>query len=142
MKVLAETVPADLASIRRLRSAVRHALAAHGATARATNDLQLVVAELATNIVDHGDPPATTLALELAIEERDFVLTLTDDGGAFDGFAARLAAPSWPEEPTLGEHGLGFKLVREMVSELRYEPGPPNRMRARYPWAGSATSGA
>lgn len=132
MIVLEATVAADLTSVSHLRRTLRSVLRSRGVADSVSNDLQLVVAELAANVANHSRPRATRIELHVEFRESAIVVSISDDGGPFVDFAARLTHADTSEPHIFAESGRGLGLVRGLCTDLVYEAGPPNMMIAVY----------
>jgi anti-sigma regulatory factor (Ser/Thr protein kinase) len=93
-------------------------------------EVLLAVSELATNVVLHGSPSPRRLDLEARARGPWLHLTLVDDGGPFADFEARLRAAEHHDLAASESSGLGLPLVADALPRLRYQPGPPNVLRA------------
>jgi len=82
--------------------------------------LQLIVEELAMNVIHHGsDGRDCNVELELEWNQPDLLLLFRDNGKKFDP----LTVPPPDLDATLEDRpvgGLGLFLVKKMSSELRY----------------------
>jgi serine/threonine-protein kinase RsbW len=92
-----------------------------GLSEELTYALDLCIVELVTNIVDHsyGENPGA-IQIELALGLEAAILTLVDDGPAFDPLS--VPAPNTPssiEDAAVG--GYGIHMVRATADECRYE---------------------
>lgn len=123
------TLPARIESIRPLREMLRETAAGLFPNSSDLGMAEMALEEVLTNIVDHayaresgrnepGDMKVEVRA-EHTSEAAQLVITITDQGRAFDP----LAAP----EPVLGDSvedvavgGLGIHLVRKTMHQVRY----------------------
>jgi phosphoserine phosphatase len=89
--------------------------------------VDLALEELFTNIVRHGRPSASTVAIDIRRMDEAVRVTLTDpDADDFDPRAAPapdVGAPLERREPG----GLGLHLVRRLVDTLEYRYSPEQR---------------
>lgn len=111
---------ADLAG---LTAFVERACARAGAGAEAAADLRLATEEVFTNIMHHGygDRPGPVTVRVEATPAR-MVVTLVDAAPAFDPDS--LSAPDIHADCAQREPGgLGWHLVRQVMDEVRREPG-------------------
>ncbi len=88
-------------------------------------NIQLAVHEACTNIVEHAyagrNDGRIKIALMLDEQPRRLVVDIHDTGGSFDITQAR--------EPNLDDaqiHGYGLFLIRNLMDEMSYTPGPSN----------------
>ena len=133
---LALDLPAAHRGVRVARNVVRHFARLEGVKDAETEQLVLIVSELLANAIDHaGRPPAMhesdidgdlRMRLLLCVRERDWVLSVTDEGG---GDPARVRAvirnAQMPELDD--ERGRGLFLLRQMVDSMEVEPSPDGR---------------
>lgn len=86
------------------------------------HQMQLVIEEWMQNLLSHAFRPDTPLHAQLRLEDQDsaWMLTLSDDGLAFDPLAG--PAPSLDRElDELEPGGWGLHLMRSIPSTSRYE---------------------
>jgi len=86
------------------------------------NRLEVVFEEIVSNIVRHGFTPGSgqSIAVRLAVRPNAVVLTVEDDGIAFNPLDAPEPAPLTSlETAPLG--GLGIALMRKLAADVRYE---------------------
>lgn len=100
---------------------------------KAAHRLALVVEELAANVAMHGASgagAATYVDVAVRLEGDSLLLTVEDDGRAFDPLAQGEAdTDSALEERDVG--GLGIHFVRQMTRDLNYvRDGGRNRLSA------------
>jgi len=112
---------ADSVGIRQAQQYLQALLAAREVPQQCIGDALLISEELLTNIVRAAGerPAATRLALDVALLPEQIVLTVRDDGPAFDPLAR--ADPSL--EADIAERpigGLGIYMVRQMAADCRY----------------------
>ncbi|HVS13396.1 MAG TPA: ATP-binding protein [Thermoanaerobaculia bacterium] len=94
----------------------------HRLSARDRFVLNLVVDELATNLLEHSAAPAGQRAIELRarVHAGRLELELEDDGAAFDPLTIPPPTADQPvRERPIG--GLGIHLVRQTVDDIRYQ---------------------
>lgn len=90
----------------------------------ARGTVELVLAEVLNNVVEHAYDAGTTGLIEIGVVqgERRLFCTVTDHGRAMPGLAAptgRAAAINVPRD-ALPEGGFGWFLIRELSQDLRY----------------------
>ena len=114
------SIPGDPARIGELTAAVETTLAVAGVDRASIHDARLIVEELASNAIVHGEAGADTrLQLRLQLDGARLLLELDDNGPAFDPTTAPapdLSAPA--EQRPVG--GLGLHLVRSLAHSLDY----------------------
>ena len=100
--------------VRPLREAVARFLASHGVEGGLLHDLRLAVSEAVSNTICHAYPGRAggPLAVEIAITERDVVLTVRDEGG---GVRPR------PDSPGAG---LGLPLMARLAADISVQDRP------------------
>ena len=106
---------------------------AAGLTSSPQNKLALIVEELVTNIVNHGElGPEGFVELELVTGNMGIEVDVLDSGTAFDPISD---APEDDRHKPVEERrigGLGWPLIREMSTDLVYERmDNTNRLRFR-----------
>ncbi|KFN49058.1 SpoIIE family protein phosphatase, partial [Arenimonas composti] len=116
--------------VRALITQVEAGLAPAQLPAALIHDLDLVIEEVATNVLGHcGDCPMPQLSLQAVVDGDRLALRFTDDGPAFDP----LAAPPPDLEADIADRpigGLGVFLIRELSEEVAYaRVGPHNVLR-------------
>lgn len=87
-------------------------------------DVQLAVHEACTNIVDHAYEGIKLdnrikIVLSLACQPRRLLIDLYDNGGSFD-----IAEVAEPDLDNGQVHGYGLFLIRSLMDEVHYRPGP------------------
>lgn len=108
-------------------------LAQANVSAEQGHRIELVVEELATNIITHGLPadarwPLHWIGLEVVTHAAEIEVVVEDTGMAFDPLAGPLPASTGER---LGAAGL--PLIREMPDAIRYRRvGSCNRVTARF----------
>jgi anti-sigma regulatory factor (Ser/Thr protein kinase) len=127
-----------LAAIEDGRLAILRYLAPRALDPLVINRLEVVFEEIVSNIVRHGltSGSGETIAVRVALRPDAVVLTVEDDGIAFNPLEAPLPAPFTSlETAPLG--GLGIALMRKLAADVCYEtpriePGaafkPTNRL--------------
>lgn len=127
--------PARIDAIAALRSTLVSALDDVRIDPRSVNDLVTAATEMMTNAVEHANPPAAMIGLRMEADHDALILSVTDDGGVFDGFTALAPVPGNPLDNALVEGGLGLFIVRRLFPDNGYEPGGgdvPNRFWVRH----------
>lgn len=121
-------VPATLEALREVSQAIERFVAGISGIADAeiiTYNIVLAVHELCTNIVTHGyDGQAGDIAVGLEFTDSPPCLVVSVHDSAprvFD--EAGWQAPNL-DEPK--EHGLGIWLIKQLMDDVRYQPGAGN----------------
>ncbi len=88
-------------------------------------NIQLATDEAASNIIEHayGNRPGKFLELSCGVQADVITITLTDTGESFD--PALVPMPDLQAD--LSDRkvgGLGIFLMRKLMDEIRYGPGP------------------
>lgn len=131
MKLFDATEEATLDGARRLRQRLQRGLTNTRISWDIAGDLCLAVNEAAANAVIHGRPGPSWVRVQVAVRGRALEVAITDDGGPFDDFRARSEAVAAQPHIEASERGLGLPLIRQVLTEIAYEPGPPNVLRGR-----------
>ena len=109
------------------RSAIRatmQRLAGAGLAPETRENVQIVLAEVINNIIEHAfaGNTAATFVIEFHLSPDQLQLTLTDRGRSFP--AGRLPPPRVPDlsgpRATMPEGGFGWPLIRMLTSRLAY----------------------
>jgi anti-sigma regulatory factor (Ser/Thr protein kinase) len=108
--------------VSRAQAEVSAFLGRHGEGPAAISRAELLLEEVALNVLRHGfDPPQTPeVAIRLAREPAGWSFDFEDRGRAFDPTTAPLPPPA----PSLAEAkvgGFGLPLIRRIAQALRYE---------------------
>jgi anti-sigma regulatory factor (Ser/Thr protein kinase) len=108
------------AGIREGRQWLRTILSARRVASGFIDDLELIAEELLTNVVRAaGGDDAVWLSLELELTRAEILMTIRDNGAAFDPLSH--ASPKLDIEIANRDvGGLGIHLVRELADESRY----------------------
>lgn len=131
MKIFSETRAATLEDVSWLRRAIRRELTNLRIQPELVNDVQVAIAELATNAVVHGSPAPTQIGLDVTIHGATLRIEISDNGGPFDGFGNTMDAASKKLAIATGTSGLGLTLAAATLHNIGYQPGTngePNRM--------------
>ena len=110
-----ETFEAVPASARAARQFVSHTLRAHGAADNVISDYALVVSELATNIIEHGD--GSNLVIFLDVADPDW-WGMEVVGGASTASSRILEPSSWTVAAVDEPSGRGLGIVRHLMDEI------------------------
>jgi DNA-binding response OmpR family regulator/anti-sigma regulatory factor (Ser/Thr protein kinase) len=122
------TRPADLDSVSWLRNAMRRELENLRMVSGLVDDLQLVVAEIATNVVVHADPPPQKIGVKIELYGFNLRIEISDDGPPFADFAKMWKAAARKELIANDTHGLGMALSHANLQNVTYEPGGADEM--------------
>ena len=116
---------------------VTEAARAFGFSADDVANIELAVDEACTNIIKHAyhNDPAGRIRLSISStaaegQPRRFIITIFDNGIAFDSSAYRMPDLShYLQKPRRG--GLGIVLMRKLMDEVDYDnsPGASNAIR-------------
>jgi CheY-like chemotaxis protein/anti-sigma regulatory factor (Ser/Thr protein kinase) len=131
MKLFDATRPATLEDVSWLRNAMRRELENLRMVSGLVDDLQLVVAEIATNVVVHASSPPQSLGVKIDLHGFTLRLEISDDGSPFSDFAAMWKAVGRKELLANDTHGIGMALAQANLQNVTYEPGGvgiPNRL--------------
>jgi anti-sigma regulatory factor (Ser/Thr protein kinase) len=102
----------------------------HGASARATSRVLIVLEEMILNLVKYSTDSATSdIDVRLEVADDRVVVEIADDGAPFDP----REAPEFDKTKPLEERragGMGIQIVRTLAREMVYERvGDRNRLR-------------
>ena len=110
--------PPTLAGLDAAATSLRQLLAARALNDGPRYNVELVVEEIAGNIIRHGRPTAD-VDLAISFDDDEIVLTFEDNGMPFD--PREQTAPSFPESiETAQVGGLGLVLVRKVSTRIEY----------------------
>jgi CheY-like chemotaxis protein/anti-sigma regulatory factor (Ser/Thr protein kinase) len=123
MNLFEATRPATLDDVSWLRNAMRRELENLRMVSGLVDDLQLVVAEIATNVVVHAATPPRTLGLKIDLHGFTLRLEISDDGSPFVDFLSMWKAAARKELVANDTHGLGMALAQANLQNVTYEPG-------------------
>ncbi len=85
--------------------------------------VSLVASELLVNLLEHAEPPPTSVDLQCRISRGRITVEIAAQARSFTGEEAFLAAKTNPEEfDSLAEGGMGLYFVAQFTSELHYIP--------------------
>jgi anti-sigma regulatory factor (Ser/Thr protein kinase) len=137
MATLRVSLANQVGEIRRVNAALSDLLSEEGVPDRTIHHVRLVVEELVSNIVRHAfdDQRAHRIEVDVRTEPRRVVVTIEDDGRAFNPKdAPALSLKDVLEEDRAG--GLGILLVKRLTSDLTYtRSNDRNRVRATIDFA-------
>lgn len=131
-----QVFPADALAVRAALAALARALLAHLPSAEARGTVELVLAEVLNNIVEHayrsGSGP---IELRLRPGPDGVEVFVADEGRPFPGGVLPPARrPSAQAAARLPEGGFGWAMIRDLSRDLRYSrEGGRNELRFRVP---------
>lgn len=98
-------------------------LRGHGVPESMVTDVAIASTELINNAIVHGNKsnPNKTVTIEVLFTDSDLTVRVSDQG---EGFNPQEIPDPLAEENLLREVGRGVFIVRSLMDELRYEPGP------------------
>ena len=124
------TISNELASLPKLQHAFEQFGQQHGIPVGSINQLQVVLDELASNVIKYAwsDGGVHELSVSFGISAGAITLEFTDDGAAFNPLDAPPPPPLQPgERPLPG--GVGLHMVRQLVDGMAYARiGATNRI--------------
>ena len=123
-------LPNDPSAIEDSSAAVGRFLDPHGLSARTLHRADVIVEELVSNLVRHGEG-VRAIFLPASVREGEVELVVEDDGEPFNPFERPKPAPfTTLEDAELG--GLGILLVSRFSSSAEYQrAGDRNRVTVR-----------
>ncbi len=114
-------LPNDFGEIPRANEAATAWLEEHAVPMAATYLANLAIEELVTNCIKYSYPDAGRhlIDIELSLPPGELIITVTDDGAAFDPVRQTAPDTTLPiEERPIG--GLGLHLLRQMADDFSY----------------------
>jgi serine/threonine-protein kinase RsbW len=121
-------VPAETSELSGIRRSVRDYVVTAGGAGAVADDLELVVSELATNVLEHTDSQTLTVALERSGDDWVLDVADVDDLDILDNV-------SLPDQHQVT--GRGLFVVASLVDDLRIvEDGGRCALRCRRRFAG------
>ncbi len=109
-------LPNEERSVPVVRKVLGHALGALGVQRECVDDVELVISEACTNVLDHAGPHDEYVVL-VGIDGRDCTIEVCDEGSEFSHPPA--VAPGTLIDPD-AEHGRGVQLMRALVDQLDF----------------------
>jgi anti-sigma regulatory factor (Ser/Thr protein kinase) len=110
-----KTFDAVPTSARAARQFVTETLSTHGASAQEAKDFALIVSELATNIIEHGDGSSLVIFLDVADTEWWEVEVV---GGSVAHSDRLLQPDTWTVAGADAASGRGLGIVRHLVDDI------------------------
>jgi anti-sigma regulatory factor (Ser/Thr protein kinase) len=126
--------PAEIAQLRTIRSQVRELLEDKGFASQALNRVLLVLDEIVSNAIEHGEPyrvGKSELLVQLSLQGGDLVLDFFDMDVPEDlvKHLAQLLMASAGRPPDLeAERGRGLFLIDDAFDEVRIDVSPRGGM--------------
>ena len=131
-------LPAAHSAVRVARNVLRHFARLQGVKDSEVEYLLLIVSELLANAIDHGGGEAAMtendldgdprMKLAFILRERDWTLSVTDEGGGDPDRVRALCDSANGGPPDLeDERGRGLFLLAQMVDSLEVEKSPDGR---------------
>ncbi len=116
---------ADRSALNTARQAVLAHLAGHAVSARTLFRLELVLEELLMNLIEHAQPGAAPLRIELGLRllPQEVLLEIEDNAAPFDPQAVPPPAAA-TSIATATPGGRGLMLIRKSVQSLHHEHLP------------------
>lgn len=136
MILFSEQRAATLDDMSWLRRALRRCLSEIRLLPEVSDDLQLIVAEVVTNVIRHANPPAKNIGIELALTGSTLRLEINDDAAPFEEFGERLERSRRDVGDIGATSGRGMSLVDHAADRIEYLTGDRNRLIA---WRGLAS---
>ena len=131
MKLFDETRPATPDGVSWLRRSVRRELLSLKLQPELINDVQLVVAELATNALVHADVPPSQIGVQIDLIGASLRIEIRDDGSPFTAFPEVWEKAARHDMAAAQCSGLGLALSHALLHNVTYRAstdGDPNRM--------------
>ena len=118
-------VPARLESIRPLTALVERMGREAALSEQAVFHCRLALDEACTNIIEHSydDTPDGEIEATIKVRKGACAISLTDFGKPYDPSGIRLPERDTPLD-AIRPGGLGLYLMRNVMDEVHYEPGP------------------
>ena len=119
------TLCSDPFAVRAALRDMRNALAEHDLSANDLSRVEIVMAEILNNVVEHAcaEHPDCRIDIEVVRGQADLQIKIIDDGRAMPG--GKLPASEPTELPCnmnhLPEGGFGWTLIRDLARDVIYE---------------------
>lgn len=123
MKLFEEVRPATLQDVSWLRRALRRELENLRIEADLANDVQLAIAEMATNAVVHATRPASQIGVRVDLQGASLRIEIIDDGAPFEDFERMWKAAARRDVVATSTSGLGLVLANACLRNVSYVPG-------------------
>jgi serine/threonine-protein kinase RsbW len=109
-------LPGEERSVPVVRKVLSHALGVLGVERECLHDVELVISEACTNVLDHARPHDEYVVL-VGVNGRDCTIEVCDEGR---GFSAPASAAAGTLIDPDSEHGRGVQLMRALVDDLDF----------------------
>lgn len=113
-------LPASLDGIAQIHEEVEAFAERDGWTSKLEFEVKLVVEELFTNVVNHGDCPDGPVQIDFTSEPGRLTIEMADGGRPFDPLADTPEADTTSAVEDRAVGGLGLHLVLTMMDEAKY----------------------
>ncbi len=123
MKLFDEIRPATVEDVAWLRKTIRRELRSLRIQADLVDDIQLAIAELATNTVVHASRAPSTVGVRIDLVGASLRIEISDDGAPFEDFADKWDAASRKDFVASGTSGLGLALAHASLRAVSYTAG-------------------
>ena len=121
-------LPRDGEHVGTLREVVGVALGRHSAPAEIVDDMQLVIAEAAGNVIRHAEG-TDRYSVEVVIDGESCAVEIRDEGPGFDTPGEEV-----PAAKLLAEGGRGFSLMDALTDELHFMQNGETKVRFVKSW--------
>lgn len=109
-------LPRDAASVPVIRQLLNASLGALGVEPQIRDDIQLMLSEACSNVIQHAEPSDDYMVSTELIRDR-CVIKVVDAGNGFDSSMARAPSPT-------SEHGRGLLIMQALADDVRFVNGP------------------
>ncbi|MCA8882923.1 MAG: ATP-binding protein [Rhodobacteraceae bacterium] len=138
--VMTSEIPGTYDAVREALLAMRRKLSQAGADRDTIGTVEMVLAEILNNVVEHAyhDRAGGHILLKITCTENGIRITVADDGTPINGALpeGRAALKDGTELDDLPEGGFGWSLIRMLVNDLQYHSGDGrNHLRCVVPHA-------
>jgi DNA-binding response OmpR family regulator/anti-sigma regulatory factor (Ser/Thr protein kinase) len=134
MKLFDETRPATPENVSWLRRSVRRELVGLKLQSELINDVQLVVAELATNALVHAGRPPNQIGVHIDLIGASLRIEISDDGSPFTEFQSVWEQAARQDVVASHSSGLGLALSHALLHNVSYTSGTDGAMNRLTGW--------
>lgn len=117
-------IPGTYDAVRQALLALRAKLSEAGAATDTIGTVEMVLAEILNNVVEHAyaDQPGGRILLDVTCAAKGVGITVADEGTPINGALpeGRAALKPGSEIDDLPEGGFGWSLIRTLVDDLHY----------------------